>query len=96
MTLHTLAATPTSPAFDNCLRLVAPGDAILLLGDGVYAALADTEACKRLTDSGADVSVLQTDAAAAGVLARMGPFAAVDMDGFVRLTEGFSRQLAWY
>ena len=96
MTLHTLAATPSSAAFDNCLRLVAPGDMILLLGDGVYAALADTEACQRLAGSGAEISVLGPDAAAAGVLSRIGPFATVDMDGFVRLSERSARQLAWY
>jgi tRNA 2-thiouridine synthesizing protein B len=96
MILHTLAATPSAAAFDHCLRLVAPGDAILLLGDGVYAALAGTEACDRLAACAAEVSVLRSDAAAAGVLARMGPFATVDMDGFVRLSERFARQLAWY
>ena len=96
MTLHTLAASPTSAAFKNCLRLVAPGDAILLLGDGVYAALADSGPCALLAACGAEVFMLQADAAAAGVLALAGSVTSVDMDGFVALSERFPRQLAWY
>ncbi|MBP6724956.1 MAG: hypothetical protein KA137_08950, partial [Halioglobus sp.] len=44
MTLHTLNASPASAVFADCLRLLAPGDALLLLGDGVYAALEGTAA----------------------------------------------------
>lgn len=96
MTLHTLNAPPSSAAFSNCLKLAAPGDAILLLGDGVYAALSDTEARARMEACGAELFVLKPDAAAAGVLAHIGSINTVDMDGFVALTERFPRQLAWY
>jgi tRNA 2-thiouridine synthesizing protein B len=96
MTLHTLNASPASAAFADCLRLIAPGDALLLLGDGVYAALAGTGPCRALDASGAQLYILGEDAAAAGVLAHIGSAAVVDIDGFVALSERFSRQLAWY
>ena len=96
MILHTLAASPSCAAFDNCLRLAAPGDAILLLGDGVYAALADTGPLAQLASCGAEVFMLRADAAAAGVPAQAASVTTVDMDGFVALSERFPRQLAWY
>ncbi|MCB1701404.1 MAG: sulfurtransferase complex subunit TusB [Halioglobus sp.] len=94
--LHTLNASPSSPACSDCLRLLASGDALLLLGDGVYAALAGSADRARLDASGAAVYVLDTDAAAAGVLSRVDGVTIIDIDGFVALTEQCSRQLAWY
>jgi len=96
MTLHTLSASPTTAAFADCLRLIAPGDALLLLGDGVYAALPGTGPRRALGACGAALYVLHDDAAAAGVLARIDGETVVDMDGFVELSERYSRQLAWY
>ena len=96
MTLHTLNASPASAAFADCLRLLAPGDALLLLGDGVDAALDGTAARRALDASPAQLFILQPDAAAAGVLGRIGTVELVDIDGFVTLSERFARQLAWY
>ena len=96
MTLHTLNASPASAVFADCLRLLAPGDALLLLGDGVYAALEGTAARSALDASPARVYVLQADAAAAGVLGRIDGAELVDIDGFVALSEHYARQLAWY
>jgi tRNA 2-thiouridine synthesizing protein B len=96
MTLHTLNASPASAAFADCLRLLSPGDALLLLGDGVYAALAGTVARQALDASAAQLYVLQQDAMAAGVLDRVGNAQVVDIDGFAALSEQFVRQLAWY
>jgi tRNA 2-thiouridine synthesizing protein B len=94
--LHTLNASPASAAFCDCLRLIAAGDALLLLGDGVYAALADTAARAQLDNCGARVYLLREDAAAAGVLGRAEGIPLVDIDGFVELSERCTRQLAWY
>lgn len=96
MILHCLNASPASAAFADCLRLVGADDALLLLGDGVYAALADTDHRAALDGCGAALYALREDAAAAGVLARMAGVVLVDIDGFVELTERCSRQLAWY
>jgi len=94
--LHTLNASPVSSAFSDCLRVLAPGDALLLMGDGVYAAMADTDAGVALQASGAGIYVLGPDATAAGVNKLIEGATRVGMDGFVELTERFSRQQAWY
>ena len=91
-----LSGSPADRAFAECLRLVAPGDHILLLGDGVYAALADSPARKNLEASGARIHVLQADAAAAGILGQLGGVETVDIAGFVALSERCPRQLAWF
>ena len=96
MILHTLNASPASAAFTDCLRLISPEDALLLLGDGVYSALAGTAPRASLDACGARVYLLREDACAAGVLERTGGVTVVDIDGFVELTERFSRQMAWY
>ena len=96
MILHTLNASPASPAFRDCIRVAANNDAILLLGDGVYAALPDTVACNALLAAGVEVYVLDSAAKAAGVTALPVDVQRVDMNGFVELTERFARQQAWY
>ncbi len=96
MVLHTLNASPASAAFIDCLRLLGNGDELLLMGDGVYAALADTESCEALVDRGAPVYLLDSDVDAAGIGKSLGTGTVIDMAGFVELTERFERQLAWY
>ena len=96
MVLHTLNAAPGSAAFEDCLRLAGPDDAILLLGDGVYAALPGSEAAGRLQRCAAEVLILQEDAVAAGGAIASDLSTAVDMAGFVALSERYPRQLAWY
>ena len=96
MILHTLNAPPGRAAFTDCLRLIAAGDALLLMGDGVYAAIAQTDAGTALQASGAEIYVLAADATAAGVNNLIEGATRMDMDGFVALTERFPRQQAWY
>jgi len=94
--LHTLNATPTSSACRDCLRLLREGDALLLLGDGVYAALKNTGACTGLLGSNAELYILQPDAVAAGILGRIDErFSMIGYDEFVALSERFPRQQAW-
>lgn len=93
MILHTLTVSPRHPAFRDCLLAADTGDTILLLGDAVYAALAESEACLEMQEHSARVVVLHTDARAAGVIS---VFPSIDMPGFVALTEYYPRQLAWY
>jgi sulfur relay protein TusB/DsrH len=96
MVLHTLNASPSSTAFADCLRLVAPGDTLMLLGDAVYGAVTGSPDRQMLDSSGAEICVLREDAAIAGVTNRLAGATLLDMDGFVELTERISRQLAWY
>jgi len=66
------------------------------MGDGVYAALANTAYCRALEETGAEIFVLENDARAAGVLGRLQSAGVLDMDGFVALSERFERQMPWY
>ena len=96
MILHTLNASPASAAFAECLGMLGNEDAVLLMGDGVYAALPDSGHFAALQARGAGIYLLQADAAAAGLQDAPGDVQIIDMDGFVALTERFPRQLAWY
>ena len=77
--------------------MLCTGDALILLGDGVYAALSGTDAYTRLLDTGAEVYVLHADACAAGILKRLdNHVTVVCFDGFAALSERFTKQQAWY
>jgi len=95
--LHSLSAAPTSVAFTQCVRFLREGSALLLLGDGVYAALAGTQYCDKLMGSGAELYVLEQDAVAGGVRNRLeAEITVINFDGFAALTEQFPRHQAWY
>jgi tRNA 2-thiouridine synthesizing protein B len=77
--------------------MLCAGDALILLGDGVYAALKDTAAYARLLDTDVELYVLQSDACAAGILQRLGNrVSVVCFDDFAALSERFTKQQAWY
>jgi tRNA 2-thiouridine synthesizing protein B len=94
--LHTLSATPSSTAFRDCTKVAQFGDAIVLLGDGVYGALEGTQACRALQAIGVELFILRADALLAGVTQPAPDIVSIDMEGLVQLTERFPRQLAWY
>ena len=96
MILHTLSASPHSNVYQDCLRIAAEDDAILLLGDGVYGAIEGEEAEAALLKCGARLFILSTHARAAGVHTFSHQFTELDMAGFVELTERYPRQLAWH
>ena len=96
MILHTLNASPSSAAFDDCVGVIRSGDAVVLMGDGVYVALAGTNAWCEMQARGAEVYLLNCDALAAGITEFAGGATFIDMDGFVALTERYPRQQAWY
>ncbi len=96
MILHTLHTAPRHPAFSDLLGILSPDDAVLLLGDGVYAALNDTPAYRHLSASGADLYVLRDDADAAGITDRLDNDRLITIDKFVLLTEQYTQQMAWY
>jgi tRNA 2-thiouridine synthesizing protein B len=96
MILHTLNASPTSAAFGDCLNVLQAGDAMILMGDGVYAAIPASTACTNLLDSGVELYLLTAHALAAGITESLESVTMIDMQGFVALTERFQRQQAWY
>lgn len=96
MLLHTLNAGSSTDSFRDCLRSSQSGDAIVLLGDGVYCALANSAARQALDDCPARLLALASDVFAAGIADSVGDLALIDMDAFVALSEFYPRQLAWY
>jgi tRNA 2-thiouridine synthesizing protein B len=95
--LHTLNAAPSSSAYADCVRLLAAEDALLLLGDAVYAAMDGTAVFSQLQDTGVDLYVLESDALSAGIHGRVNKkVVTVDFDAFAALTEKFPKQQAWY
>ncbi|MEP5569868.1 MAG: sulfurtransferase complex subunit TusB [Halioglobus sp.] len=96
MLLHTLNAGPDSTSFLDCLRSAQKGDAIVLLGEGVYCALDNSAARKKLDESPARLLALASDVSAAGLSDKASGIPLIDMDAFVALSEFYPRQLTWY
>lgn len=100
-TLHLVAASPAAgSALTDALRTAAPGDAVLLLQDGVYAA-AEGAAWNALLAAASmrqvQLHVLRDDAQARGLGTRLHTLVTtVDDDGFVALTERHARVVSWW
>jgi tRNA 2-thiouridine synthesizing protein B len=98
--LHTVNKSPFERgSLDSCLKFAQPGAAVLLLEDGVYAALADTSVQGRVLDalSRVKIYVLGPDLKARGfgeerVIAGIG---VVDYAGFVDLAAEHAKVQAW-
>ena len=88
--LHLVNKSPTDRfAFDTCFRMASPGDSILLIEDGVYAAMANAEFAGKITSQLGDFSfyVLGPDVEARGLGDKplIEDIAVVDYEGFVDL-----------
>ena len=84
--LHLVCATA---ALDGCLRAVAPGDAVLLMGNGAYAG-----ADARLAALTLPVAVLAEDAASRGVAAAA-PIKQATYEDFVALAVEHDVSVTW-
>lgn len=100
-TLHTVNKSPfTHSTLASCLRIARPGDSILLVEDGVYAAAGDHVHRGQLQaaiNAGIRVYVLAPDVQQRHVQAPL-PAAVeqVDYTGFVTLTTTHQRIQSWY
>ncbi|HKI74908.1 MAG TPA: sulfurtransferase complex subunit TusB [Pseudomonadales bacterium] len=85
MILHTVNKSPfTTRALAECLRFIVPGDSILLLEDGVYAA--SKSGPTALIDVDTPVYAIKADVDARGLSRHLvDTVQVVDYDGFVRL-----------
>ncbi len=93
--LHTLNQSPSGDAMASCLRCVNPGDSLLLLEDGVYAACDPYAAALR--NAGCTLYVLEADADARGIVDCVDPGAkAIDYRGFVELSVACDAVQSWY
>ena len=96
--LHTVNKSPfTGSTLDNCLSRMSPGSALLLLEDGVYAALAPGAHAAKLAGH-APVYALGPDLAARGLAdkALVEGVQVVDYDGFVDLCTQYSAVQSWF
>ncbi len=88
--LHLINKSPTDRyAFDTCFRMASPGDSILLIEDGVYAALANAEFANNISSRLDDFSFFvlgpDVDARGLGDTPLIENIAVVDYEGFVDL-----------
>ena len=88
--LHLINKSPFERnALDSCLRLAQPGSSVLLIEDGVYAAMAKAANAKKLSSRMDDISfyVLGPDVAARGLsdIPLIDGITVVDYEGFVDL-----------
>jgi tRNA 2-thiouridine synthesizing protein B len=99
MTLHILSASPfAGSCFEECRRVIAADDALLLTGDGVYAAIGGGAAVlQELHATGVAIVALAEDCAARGIDAKLPDFVAtVDYGGFVDLAVAHPRTVSWF
>ncbi len=99
-TLHTVNKSPfANGALLSCLKHCRPGDAVLLIEDGVYGALTGSAVAKAVADSLGDVTLylLEGDASARGIDADkvLSGARPVGYDGFVDLVADHARTQAW-
>jgi tRNA 2-thiouridine synthesizing protein B len=98
--LHIINKSPTETnSLDTCFRLAKAGGAILLIEDGVYAALAKADHAKKITDRMNDYTfyILGPDVAARGLndIPLIEGITVVDYEGFVDLVTEHDVSQSW-
>lgn len=94
--LHTLSTSPWHADIAGMLRLMGEGDDLLLIADGVLAALEHGHFIEILRSAPISIHVLNEDAQARGLCAQISSdVSVVSYTDFVRLTVKHSAQLAW-
>ena len=96
--LHTVNKSPlVADALEQCLRAAMPGDAILLIEDGVYAAIPSSPAHLACSAGGLKLYALQADIDARGLASRVpASVQRVDDAGFVALCCHYRKTCSWY
>ena len=97
--LHTVNKSPFDfNTLHTCIRFARQGSAILLIEDGVYAALRDTSVSKNVQEAMKQVAIyaLKPDVEARGMQTRvMDGVRLVDYEGFVDLVVEHSAVQSW-
>lgn len=97
--LHTVNKSPFERnAFQDCLRHASAGSVILLIEDGVYAAVRNTDSASRLETMTNTIRflALRADVEARGLHDKLLPdVELIDYDGFVDLVVEHSPVMAW-
>ena len=97
--LHTVNKSPFDhTTLETCLKFAKQGSAVLLIEDGVYAALKETAVSKQVQDALKSVSIyaLKPDLEARGMQNRvMDGIQLVDYGGFVDLVVEHNSVQSW-
>ncbi|ALV90779.1 MULTISPECIES: sulfurtransferase complex subunit TusB [Pantoea] len=94
--LYTLLQSPWQCDLDSLLLLLQEGDDVLLLQDGVTAALEGSQMFLKLSSSPATLWVLEEDVLARGLVGQISTnIQPLDYTGFVALTIKHQQQVAW-
>ena len=94
--LHTLRHSPWQCDIAELIRMLQAGDDLLLMQDGVNAALEGGRYLESLLNAPITVYVLEDDIRARGLSAQIsGSVVRVGYTDFVRLTVKHSAQMAW-
>ena len=100
MILHTVNRSPfDSSCLRNCLEMAAVGSSIILIEDGVYAALSNTEFTDQMLAAlpKHNFYVLGPDLQARGIRDYViDGIEAVDYSGFVTLCTELDKVVSWY
>lgn len=98
MLLHTINKSPFSHnALSECLRLCTDDAAIVLIEDGVYAALADAEWIEQITARCCKIYALAPDIAARGLDDRIAAIVnIIDYADWVELCCTHTTIQSWY
>jgi tRNA 2-thiouridine synthesizing protein B len=96
--LHTINKSPYShDCLRDCLRICGAQAAILLIEDGVYAALADSAPLAQLNAAVSAIYALAPDVAARGLEGRVGnSVKLIDYAGFVQLCCEHNAVHSWF
>jgi len=91
-TLHILSKpTREHPASRDCLRLLAKGDALLLIEDGVYLTQRN-----RLAKKSVDIFSLQHDLHLRGLSPLQNHIKIINDDEFVELCTQYDKIISWF
>lgn len=94
--LHTLTRSPWQMDFSGFLRMLAPGDDVLLMQDGVIAGIAGSSFVELLQQAPVSVHVLNNDIVARGLSGQISTvIARVSYNDFVRLAIKHPSQMSW-
>ena len=99
MILHTVNKSPyNNHSFHDCLTLCSAGDSILLIEDGVFAALAQGQAAQKIDQQPTiKFYALKADVTARGLCNKLhAAITVVDDAGFVDLTISHRNIQSWY
>jgi len=100
MILHTVNKSPfDNNALNSCLRVIAAGDTLLLIENGVYAALANTDICDSLDtlSTKCTIATLAADVAARGIANKLSvKIDTIDDADFVELATKSTSVQSWY